>query len=129
MDKNDGPDTIALEEDEPHWAETQADDVFDPAVRVTLAWRDLETAVERGAVVPAQAHALWAGWASQSGPHRVVPPAPAAAAVVAAKSVAYEALLPPVAPAREGSSAGVLLGFTLAAALAGALLSYALFAM
>jgi hypothetical protein len=127
MDKDDGPDTISLEEEAAPWASTELDDVFNPAVRVMLGWRDLETAVEQGAVVPSQAHALWAGWASQGSPQRVTQPAPAPA--VAGKPVPIELLLPPASPERSGSSPGVLLGFTLTAALAGALLSYALFAL
>jgi hypothetical protein len=126
MDKDEGPDTIQLEDDKPGWASTQVDDVFDPAVRVSLGWRDLEAAVEAGAVVPSQAHALWAGWAAQGAPQRAAPPAPATAA--AAKPVPIELLMPPASPAQPSSSPGVLLGFTLAAALGGALLSYALFA-
>jgi hypothetical protein len=127
MEKDAGPDTISLEEEAAPWASTELHDVFDPAVRVMLSWRDLEAAVELGAVVPAQAHALWASWASQGSPQRVTQPAPAPAA--AAKPVPIELLMPPAPPERSGSSPGVLLGFTLAAALAGALLSYAFFAI
>ena len=61
MDKS-NPDTIQIDDDPSLWAATQVDDVFLPAVRVTLGWADVEKAVERGAVVPAQAHALWAAW-------------------------------------------------------------------
>ncbi len=127
MEKDEGPETIQLGDETPRWAATQVDDVFDPAVRVTLSWRDLEAAVEAGAVVPSQAHALWAGWASQGSPQRAAPPAPATAA--AARPIPIELLMPPAAPERSGSSPGVLLGFTLAAGLAGALLSYAFFAL
>jgi hypothetical protein len=125
MDKDEGPDTIQLGDEKPRWAATHVDDVFDPAVRVSLGWRDLEAAVEAGAVVPSQAHALWAGWASQGAPQQVAQPAPAMAA---ARPVPIELLMPPASPAQPSSSPGVLLGFTLAAALGGALLSYALFA-
>lgn len=59
---NDNPDTIAIEDS--HWMNTEVDDVFLPSVRVQLAWKDVEAAVESGAVLPQQAHALWAGWAS-----------------------------------------------------------------
>ncbi len=60
--KNDNPETVSM--DEPtRWAETIADDVFLPTVRVQLSWSDLEAAVEQGAVLPQHAHALWAGWA------------------------------------------------------------------
>ncbi|WP_372661250.1 DUF2157 domain-containing protein [Hydrogenophaga sp.] len=58
----DNPDTIALGENT-RWMETQSDDVFAPDVRVLLRWADVESAVENGAIVPAQAHALWASWA------------------------------------------------------------------
>ncbi len=59
---NDSPDTIAIEETQ--WLQTQVDDVFLPSVRVQLGWKEVEAAVERGAVLPQKAHALWAGWAS-----------------------------------------------------------------
>jgi len=67
---NDSPDTIAMEETE--WQQTQVDDVFLPTVRVQLCWKDLEAAVERGAVVPQQAHVLWAAWASPTSGLRVM---------------------------------------------------------
>lgn len=66
----DGPDTIAIEETQ--WQHTELDDVFVPSVRVQLGWRDVMAAVERGAVVPHQAHELWAGWASPMSGLRVV---------------------------------------------------------
>lgn len=69
MDK-DGPATIQVEDDPAHWQATHVDDVFLPAVRVSVGWRDVEKAVEQGAVVPAQAHALWAGWAAPGSPLR-----------------------------------------------------------
>jgi len=126
MDKDNGPDTIQLEDDANRWASTQADDVFDPAVRITLGWHDVESAVERGAVVPAQAHALWANWASMNSPQRVTPASPARAAEP--RSVAAVPVVQLVTESPKGSSPGVLLGFTLSAALAGALLSYVVFA-
>ena len=126
MDPDHGPDTLPLQDEAALWAATQMDDVFDPAVRITLGWRDVEAAVQQGAVVPAQAHALWAGWAAHGAPQRMAQPvAPARAA--AAQPVAGALLLPPPAPRRSGASPSVLLGSTLAAALVGAVLSYALF--
>lgn len=65
----DGADTMVM--DETQWQATHVDDVFLPSVRVQLSWKDLEAAVERGAVVPQQAHALWAGWASPTSGMRV----------------------------------------------------------
>jgi len=64
------PDTVAA------WQETQtaqspADNLFHPSVRVQLSWSDIEDAVARGAVVPEQAHALWAFWASSDSPQRL----------------------------------------------------------
>ena len=53
---DDNPDTIAIEETQ--WLHTQVDEVFLPSVRVQLAWKDVETAVEQGAVLPQHAHAL-----------------------------------------------------------------------
>lgn len=137
MDKDHDSDTLQMEVEANRWAETQADDVFDPGVRVMLNWRDVENAVERGAVVPAQAHALWAGWASQSSPQRVEPTA-AAASAAEPKSKPTPMHMPAPAPALpvvqqvaatpKGSSAGVLIGLTVAGALAGALVSYLVFA-
>jgi hypothetical protein len=72
--RNDNPDTIAIEES--HWQATVVDDVFLPSVRVQLGWKDIEAAVESGAVVPQQAHALWAGWASPMSGLRVAAPKP-----------------------------------------------------
>jgi hypothetical protein len=70
MDQTEGPATIQVDDDPAHWEATQVDDVFLPAVRVSLSWRDVEAAVERGAVVPTQAHALWAAWAAPGSPLR-----------------------------------------------------------
>ncbi len=66
---NDSPDTIAMEET--HWQQTHVDDVFLPTVRVQLAWKDVEAAVEHGAVLPQKAHTLWAAWASPTSGLRV----------------------------------------------------------
>lgn len=68
MDK-DGSDTMVM--DETQWQATHVDDVFLPSVRVQVSWKDVEAAVERGAVLPQQAHALWAGWASPTSGMRV----------------------------------------------------------
>ena len=68
--KNDHPNTLPAEEPT-RWAETIADDVFHPGVKVCLRWRDLEAAVEQGAVLPQHAHALWAAWAMPGGPTRL----------------------------------------------------------
>lgn len=51
------------EAEQTRWQETLAEDVFLPSVRVQLNWRDVEAAVAQGAIVPQQAHALWANWA------------------------------------------------------------------
>lgn len=66
---NDSPDTIAMEET--HWQQTHVDDVFLPTVRVQLGWKDVEAAVEHGAVLPQKAHTLWAAWASPTSGLRV----------------------------------------------------------
>jgi len=47
------------------------DEIFDPDVRVLLSWRDVEAAVEAGAVVPSEAYALWASWAAPNSPPRL----------------------------------------------------------
>jgi len=127
MDKDHGPDTIQMEDDADRWAATQSDAVFDPAVRVTLGWHDVESAVERGAVVPAQAHALWAGWASASSPQRLASASPASA--TGPRPLTTVPVVQLVTQVPKGSPPGVLLGLTLAAALAGALLSYAVFSL
>lgn len=51
------------EAEQTRWQETVAEDVFLPSVRVQLNWADVESAVGQGAIVPQQAHALWASWA------------------------------------------------------------------
>lgn len=68
----DNPDTISMEESHSDWQATQVEDVFLPSVRVQLSWRDVEDAVAHGAVVPAEAHSLWATWAMPGAPTRVV---------------------------------------------------------
>lgn len=68
----DNPDTISMAADSAEWESTQVEDVFLPSVRVQLSWRDVEDAVANGAVVPAQAHSLWANWAMPGAPTRVV---------------------------------------------------------
>lgn len=109
----DNPDTIPTEEDT-HWEATQVDDVFLPAVRVQLGWADVESAVARGAIVPAQAHALWASWAMPGSPTRVVADelvqalapaaAPAAQPWVPEVPLARPAPLPAEAPASRRPS-------------------------
>jgi hypothetical protein len=47
------------------------DEIFDPDVKILLSWRDIEAAVEVGAVVPSEAYALWAHWAAPSSPARL----------------------------------------------------------
>ena len=66
----DNPDTMPGEE-APRWETTKAEDVFLPSVRVQISWRDVQTAVERGAIVPTAAHELWASWATPGSPLRV----------------------------------------------------------
>lgn len=68
--KQDAPDTIATHEST-HWLDTKVGDVFAPHVQVQLSWADIEAAVRRGAVVPEEAHALWAEWADPGNPRRV----------------------------------------------------------
>lgn len=65
----DNPDTFVME-DHTEWEATQVDDVFLPAVQVQIGWREVEAAVERGAIVPSQAHGLWASWAAPGSPLR-----------------------------------------------------------
>eukprot|EP01041_Mallomonas_annulata_P026520 gene26520-47858_t len=67
---NEHPETIPNEEPT-QWEITQTEDVFLPSVRVRLGWADIEAAVERGAIVPSEAHALWSSWASPGSSQRV----------------------------------------------------------
>lgn len=70
MQPNDNPDTVSVDEHS-HWEATQMEDVFLPSVRVQLGWADVERAVDRGAIVPQHAHALWAAWAAPGSSTRV----------------------------------------------------------
>jgi hypothetical protein len=63
MRSKDNPDTFVME-DQSEWEATQVDDVFLPSVQVLLRWSDVEGAVARGAIVPTEAHGLWASWAA-----------------------------------------------------------------
>ena len=67
---NEASDTFPQDE-QTRWQETLAEDVFLPTVRVQLSWNDVETAVAQGAIVPQQAHALWANWATPGSPTRL----------------------------------------------------------
>ena len=77
----DAPDTVPVDEST-LWLDTKVGDVFAPHVQVQLHWLDIEAAVRRGAINPAEAHGLWAEWADPGNPRRVVrksaPPAPVA---------------------------------------------------
>ncbi len=68
--QHDAPDTIATHEST-HWLDTKVGDVFAPHVQVQLSWSDIEVAVRRGAILPHEAHALWAEWADPGNPRRV----------------------------------------------------------
>lgn len=70
MKPQDNPDTVIVDE-QTHWEATQMEDVFLPSVRVQVSWADVEKAVSAGAVVPTQAHALWAAWAAPGSSTRV----------------------------------------------------------
>ncbi|MDR3367629.1 DUF2157 domain-containing protein [Rhodoferax sp.] len=52
-------------------ADASGDDVFAPGVRVQLSWQDLEAAAGRGAILPTDARAMWAGWAAADSPQRL----------------------------------------------------------
>lgn len=65
----DNPDTFVMDE-QSEWESTQVDDVFLPSVQVLIRWSDVEAAVERGAIVPSEAHGLWATWAAPGSPLR-----------------------------------------------------------
>ncbi|MGE0100500.1 MAG: DUF2157 domain-containing protein [Hydrogenophaga sp.] len=104
---NDNPDTMPGE-DPPRWEITETEDVFLPSVRVQLTWRDVEAAVEQGAILPAEAHALWASWAMPGSPLRVAAPPS-----VDTQPQPLEALATPVAPLRpEPVHGGPVFSFT-----------------
>ena len=85
----DNPDTMPT--DEPtRWEVTQAEDVFLPSVRVQIGWRDVEAAVESGAIHPSAAHGLWAHWASPGSPLRVAAGVPGGSAVPTAAELALQ---------------------------------------
>ncbi len=85
----DNPDTMPT--DEPtRWEITQAEDVFLPSVRVQIGWRDVEAAVESGAIHPSAAHGLWAHWASPGSPLRVAAGVPGGSAVPTAAELALQ---------------------------------------
>lgn len=67
--EKDDPDTFVME-GQSEWEATHVDDVFLPSVQVQLGWSDVEAAVAQGAIVPTQAHALWATWAAPGSPLR-----------------------------------------------------------
>lgn len=114
--QHDNPDTIAMEETQ--WAATQVDDVFLPSVRVQVGWREVEAAVEQGAIVPQQAHALWAGWASPVSGLRVGASgvAPAFAPTVADQAWEETPAPGPGALQKHGLWLGLLAGAVLGAA-------------
>jgi hypothetical protein len=89
------------------YQETRADDVFLPSVRVTLAWSDIEAAVEAGAIVPSEAHALWAHWAMSGSLTHAHSAGAAAKSGAATVPIGLEA--PPTRPAPLG---GPRFGFT-----------------
>ncbi len=64
------PDTTSMDGDT-DWQPTLAEDVFQPEIKVQVSWRDIEQAVVRGAIVPAEAYSLWAQWAAPGSPNRV----------------------------------------------------------
>lgn len=116
MNNNDNPDTMPAEEP-PRWEITQTEDVFLPSVRVQLGWRDVEAAVEAGAIQPSEAHALWASWASPGSPLRVavatvppVPPVPTAAELAETDAQGMQAM-PAQAP-RPALDRGPVFSFT-----------------
>jgi hypothetical protein len=91
----DFPNTVLL------WEHTRNDetggvDIFEPDVKVLVSWKDVEAAVDVGAVVPSEAYALWAYWAAQGSPARQ-----AAQALLAAKP-GSSAVPEPVAAAASG---------------------------
>lgn len=115
MSNNDNPDTMPTEEPT-RWEITQTEDVFLPSVRVQLGWRDVQAAVEAGAIQPSEAHALWASWASRGSPLRVVaatstPPVPTAAELAEMDALGMQAMPAQAAP-RPALDTGPVFSFT-----------------
>jgi len=112
----DNPDTMPT--DEPtRWEVTQAEDVFLPSVRVQIGWRDVEAAVESGAIHPSAAHGLWAHWASPGSPLRVAAGVPGGSAVPTAAELALQDALAgqqamPAPPTRPPLDHGPAFSFT-----------------
>lgn len=106
---NDNPDTISMEPPT-RWEETHAEDVFLPSVRVQLGWRDIEAAVEAGAIVPSEAHALWAEWAMPGSRTRVAAGAPLVPDVDFEPTVAESLWAAQAAQAARGARAPVASG-------------------
>jgi hypothetical protein len=112
----DNPDTMP--NDEPtRWEVTQAEDVFLPSVRVQIGWRDVEAAVESGAIHPSAAHGLWANWASPGSPLRVVAGVPGGSAVPTAAELALQDAAEglqamPAQPTRPALDHGPVFSFT-----------------
>lgn len=107
----DFPNTVLM------WESTRDDssrfeEIFEPDVKVLLNWKDVEAAVEAGAVVPSEAYSLWAYWAAPGSPARLAaqaalqsqadPTAKAATtAAVATPSYAATQLLTPASDAHH----------------------------
>lgn len=108
MSSSDNPDTMPSEEPT-RWEITQTEDVFLPSVRVQLGWMDVQAAVERGAILPSEAHALWASWASPGSPLRVSAPT---MGLDTEPQPLETALAVPVAPASQARHVGPVFSFT-----------------
>lgn len=123
----DNPETLSLQESE--WDETEMEDVFVPSVRVQLGWADVESAVQRGEIVPAAAYALWAYWASPGSPNRLRSDAargagvPPATELAPANAGAALAAAPLVSGAAVRPSPMVMVLVALVSALVGGVLS------
>ncbi len=99
----DNPDTVPLTPIT-RWAETHPEEVFTPGVRVILSWKDIEIAVEKGAVLPSMAHTLWAYWAAPGCSTRVEDSATESAL---AATPLYHPQPPPLARMAASASAPV----------------------
>lgn len=104
----DYPDTFASWQ-ATRFADTCAEDVFAPGVRVQLSWKDLEEAVERGAILPSEVHSLWAGWAFPDSPQRLAAQPDARRGVVPVEPDEPEA---PVRPQTAPPMTGPKFSFT-----------------
>ena len=121
----DNPDTFVMDE-QTDWEATQVDDVFLPSVQVMIGWREVEAAVERGAIVPSEAHGLWASWAAPGSPLRRLAQVADQPFQTTQQQDTDMDDLPPFSPREQGGGAMKQVVMLLIGAVVGAALMFAL---